>query len=175
MLRRAIYDCRVLRDPALIPLSHQHQHALALCVFVQRAMAASAPAAVTHWESEVARTFANEIRFHFTAEEQWVFPAAEAHAGMHDLVAELRREHEVLRTQYRAADEHRLGAAGLRAFATALNDHVRKEERQLFEQMQVLLPAAQLAELGAAIDEYFRASGVPPQSCGLPFRPPDAE
>ena len=162
----------MLRDPALIPLSHHHQHALALCVFIQRALVGDRTPAkvVTHWENEIARMFHDELRFHFEAEERLLFPAAEQHKELKDLVSELRRQHDVLRTQAVAAGAKRLGNAGLSAFVTLLTTHVRLEERELFEKMQQMLPQDELVRLGQTLDEYFRTSGMPPQSCGLPFK-----
>lgn len=161
----------MLRDPALVPLSHQHQHALALCVFIQRALAGdrTPPEIVAHWEGEIARLFDDEIRYHFEAEERHLFPAAEARGELRALVSELRRQHDVLRTQASAAAAHRLGNAGLSAFVTLLNTHVRLEERDLFEKMQALLPQSEIETIGAALSGYFRQSGMPPQTCGLPF------
>ena len=164
----------MLRDPALIPLSHQHQHALALCVFIQRALVGDRTPAdvIAHWEGEIACLFHDEMRFHFEAEERHIFPAAESRQELTELVSELRRQHDVLRTQALAATGHRLGNAGLSAFVTLLTTHVRLEERELFEKMQSLLPQAEIEAIGKALDEYFRTSGMPPQACGLPFNAP---
>ena len=163
----------MLRDPALIPLSHQHQHALALCVFIQRARVGDRTPAdvIAHWEGEIARLFHDEMRFHFDAEERHLFPAAESRPELAELVSELRRQHDVLRTQALAASGHRLGNAGLSAFVMLLTTHVRLEERELFEKMQSLLPPAEIETIGKALGEYFRNSGMPPQACGLPFKP----
>jgi hemerythrin HHE cation binding domain-containing protein len=168
----------MLRDPALVPLSRQHQHALALCVMIQRTLPANdqGPATndslVHHWESEAARLFADEVAYHFTAEETLLFPAAARHAALRPLVAELLAEHAAMRAQVAAAGEHRLGATGLNELTTTLSAHIRREERQLFEELQRLEPAEQLARLGAAMDDYFRSSGMPAESCGLPFSAP---
>jgi iron-sulfur cluster repair protein YtfE (RIC family) len=163
----------MLRDPALVPLSHQHQHALALCVFIQRALSGDRTPApvVRHWEGEIDRVFRDELRYHFEAEERHLFPAAEHHRDLVQLVADLRRQHDVLRTQAAAAAAHRLGNAGLSAFVTLLTTHVRLEERELFEKMQEVLPHDELARVGKAMDDYFQNSGMPAQACGLPFNP----
>jgi len=165
----------MLRDQALVPLSHQHQHALALCVFVRRALVGDRTPRelIAHWEGEIARLFHDEMRYHFEAEERHIFPAAVKHRELSELVVELRRQHDVLRTQAAAAAAHRLGNAGLSAFVTLLNSHVRLEERELFEKMQTMLPHSEIDALGAALEAYFRTSGMPPEACGLPFSPPE--
>jgi len=159
----------MLRDPALIPLSRQHQHALALCVRIQRALASEYAAdQVAAFEQEVASLFEVEIRYHFAAEEQVLFPAAARHGDLRAFVDELIREHAALREQVQAAGEQRLGAAGLVEFAAQLSYHIRKEERRLFEEMQRLIPPDELQKLGVALDAWFAQSGMPGPACALP-------
>jgi hemerythrin-like domain-containing protein len=154
----------MLRDKSLIPLSHQHQHALALCVRLQRGLQ-SGSADCAPWQAEVARLFDSEIGFHFEAEEQILFPAARQNAAMAQLVDELVADHASLRKY--AARAQQLGRNELLDFASELSAHVRKEERQLFEDCQRLLPAEMLQQVGRRIEEYFRTSGMPGASCGL--------
>ena len=162
----------MLRDPALIPLSHQHQHALALCVKIDRAQIAS-DAELAEWRAEVTRLYEQEIRFHFDAEERVLFPAVEHFDSLQRLVYELRREHGHLRAEIATAAEGAMTADALKAFAQHLSAHVRREERDLFETMQSLLSHDQLARLGAAIDQDFKDSGMPGASCALrPARDP---
>src|SRR3954469_1322296 len=158
----------MLRDPALVPLSRQHQHALAICVRIQRALTPDATAEVASWEQEVEALFSAEIQYHFASEEEIIFPAAAKHAELHTVVEELRREHAALRDAVQAAAERRLGSAGLVEFASALSSHIRKEERQLFEEMQRLLTPDELHTLGSALDAWFALSGMPGPSCALP-------
>jgi hypothetical protein len=65
----------MLRDKNLIPLSRQHQHALALCVRIERA-SPIAEVDLPQWRAEITQHFEQEIRVHFAAEEHFVFPAA---------------------------------------------------------------------------------------------------
>ena len=64
----------MLRDPNLIPLSRQHQHALALCVRIDRASPVG-DSDMAAWQSEIAQIFQSEIRVHFGAEENVLFPS----------------------------------------------------------------------------------------------------
>ena len=82
---------------------------------------------------------------------------------------ELLSEHARLRSQVAAAAEHRLGHAGLLELAETLSEHVRKEERRLFEQMQQHLPAPALARLGADLERFFAARGLAGVACALPL------
>lgn len=154
----------MLRDKNLVPLSRQHQHALALCVRINRA-SLSSPKEIRAWQSEVAQHFEQEIRFHFDAEERHLFPAARAFPELSPLVDELLAEHEQLRDYFSRALASKLNVAELRSFAETLASHIRKEERQLFEGMQERIGPEALAEIGARIDETLAAVS---QACIVP-------
>jgi hemerythrin-like domain-containing protein len=154
----------VLRDKSLIPLSHQHQHALALCVRIDRAVQAGNPD-VPAFQAEIQQMFDQEIRIHFEAEEKIVFPAAEIFSELKRLVAELLAEHAVLRELFGIARSGQLDSDLLKKVAGMLSAHIRKEERQLFERMQSLLTTEQMAEMGSALD---KALASVQQACLLP-------
>jgi hemerythrin-like domain-containing protein len=156
----------MLRDQALIPLSRQHQRALALCVRIERAPRAT-PDELRCWQQEIIRLFEQEIRLHFDAEEHVLFPAAERLPALRSLVADLRREHGQLRAAVVSAVNGSMDSKGLSAFASLLSSHIRREERELFESMQKLFSPEELFRLGAAIDHDFRIAGLPGSSCEI--------
>jgi hemerythrin-like domain-containing protein len=145
----------MLRDKNLVPLSHQHQHVLALCVRLDRALQADEVQPEV-WQQEIQQIFEQEIAMHFAAEEKKVFPIAAGFPDLKNLVNELVAEHEALRGMFAQAASRTLGNAGLRVFADALSKHIRKEERELFEGMQRLLSAEELAGLGRALEAALR-------------------
>jgi hemerythrin-like domain-containing protein len=154
----------MLRDPNLVPLSRQHQHALALCVRIQRAEITSEEK-LQAWQAEVRQHFEQEIQFHFAAEEAHVFPETRSYAGLSALVDELLDEHAILRSMFAKAGEGRLSREELRKFAETLSGHIRKEERQLFEGMQRELPSETLLRIGAEVE---KALASVPQTCIVP-------
>ena len=149
----------MLRDKNLVPLSRQHQHALALCVRINRAHL-STPAELKTWQSEIQQHFEQEIRYHFDAEERHLFPAARQFPELNPLVGELISEHVQLRDSFARATAGTLDASGLRSFAETLSSHIRKEERQLFEGMQERMGAEALAKIGANVDETLSAAST---------------
>lgn len=154
----------MLRDKSLIPLSHQHQHALALCVRIDRA--SPIPVAdLDAWQTEIAQLFQNEIDGHFTAEEQVLFPAACRSPELAPLVEELLVDHAALREDFARAENRTLSASVLLALAGRLSAHIRKEERQLFERLQELMKLEELAELGKRLDLALRHTR---QVCAVP-------
>jgi hemerythrin-like domain-containing protein len=142
----------VLRDKNLIPLSHQHQHALALCVRIERAIQAG-DIDTQAFQSEIVQIFQQEILSHFEAEEELVFPTADRFAELKVLVSELLVEHAVLREMFELAGQAELDTGLLKKFAGLLSSHVRKEERHLFERMQGLMSGTEMSDLGIALEE----------------------
>jgi len=154
----------MLRDKSLIPLSRQHQHALALCVRISRAHL-STPAELKAWQSEVEQHFALEIQYHFAAEEEHLFPTARRYGDLGPLVDELVAEHARLRKYFARAKARELEGPELRQFAETLSTHIRKEERQLFEEMQKHMTAEELATIGERVEGTLAAA---PQACITP-------
>src|SRR6266404_6101777 len=135
----------MLRDPSLIPLSRQHHNGLALCVLSRRSLAAdSSPQSVANVARRVIDRYELELVNHFEIEEQVLFPVC----GPMPLISELREEHraiEAIVAQLRAAPS----AARLEQFFELLSGHIRREERELFEQIQRTLPREVLDRMGA--------------------------
>ena len=153
----------MLRDKNLIPLSRQHQHALALCVRLDRAIRAG-EMDVEAWQAEIQQQFESEIGIHFAAEEKELFPVAARFPGMQPLVAELLAEHALLRDCFSRAAARSLDQQTLETFGEKLAHHIRKEERQLFEGMQKVMNSQELAALGTALDEALKNAS---QACTL--------
>ena len=138
----------MLRDPNLVPLSHQHHNGLALCVLTRRSLAADgSPESVANLAKRVIDRFEVELVNHFDVEEHVLFPAC----GPLPIVADLLAEHralEALVAQLRAAPSPAL----LEQFCALLTSHIRREESELFEQIQRTLPPEVLAEAGREIN-----------------------
>jgi hemerythrin-like domain-containing protein len=157
----------MLRDKNLIPLSHQHQRALALCVRIDRA----SPFPETDleaWQKEITQLYQQEILVHFAAEENILFPVASTFPDLAALVTDLTQDHAALRQYLSQAEALKLTATDLTAFATRMSTHIRKEERQLFERMQQLIDPDGLAKLGTQLQDALRESA---QTCAIPSEP----
>ncbi|HXY03694.1 MAG TPA: hemerythrin domain-containing protein [Terriglobales bacterium] len=154
----------MLRDKNLIPLSHQHQHALALCVRIDRAIQAQ-DVDLQAWQAEIQTLFEQEIAAHFGAEEKDVFPAAARFEELAGLVNDLQSDHTVLRELFLRAASRDLDSEDLGALTEKLSQHIRKEERQLFEGMQKLMGPEELSILGTALNAELKDAS---QSCLLP-------
>jgi iron-sulfur cluster repair protein YtfE (RIC family) len=152
----------MLRNKNLISLSHQHQHALALCVRIERASPIP-EGDLAAWLAEIEQIFQTEIGIHFAAEESVVFPAARNFRELNSLVDDLLADHAWLRDQF--ARTQKLSPGEVRELAQRLSGHIRKEERRLFEKMQELMSGEQLAVLGRNLEDALRDAA---QTCILP-------
>jgi hemerythrin-like domain-containing protein len=137
----------MLRDKSLVPLSHQHQHVLALCVRIDRAM---------------------QIARHFSVEEQEVFPVAMHYIELHPLIEELLADHAILRALFSRADAHQLNFEELEMLVERLALHIRREERGLFEEMQRVMSTEELASLGVTLTNVLADA---PKTCSLRSAP----
>jgi iron-sulfur cluster repair protein YtfE (RIC family) len=154
----------MLRDKNLIPLSRQHQHALALCVRIERASPIH-PSDLPAWLMETEQLFRAEITIHFAAEEQVLFPVARKFTEIAPLVEELLRDHADLRDIFARTAEHTLSTEDLAELGRRLSSHIRKEERLLFERLQQLMSAEELGILGQNLEEALKGAE---QACALP-------
>lgn len=145
----------MLRDKSLVPLSHQHQHVLALCVRLDRALQAGEVDGEA-WQGEIQQIFEQEVGIHFAAEEKELFPVARRFSELDSLVAELVAEHTALRGLFTRAAARDMQAKDLQLFVETLAHHVRKEERQLFEGLQQRMSPEELAVVGGALQEALK-------------------
>jgi len=132
------------RSSALTPLSHDHQHALAVALALRRADAAGVAAAVERFRDFLA----TEGEAHFRIEEELVLPALPpGDDEWSAAAARVREDHEAIRA---AAEAPPAAVGEVRALGRRLNDHVRFEERVLFAILERRLPADELERLGRA-------------------------
>jgi len=161
------------RHPGLIPLSHEHRDALGLAFRLHNPsppgpVTAMTPASTPQSRAEETLAFfESSLRRHFRIEEELLFPFLETHlpaasAGrtlLPELIADHRRLAELREAVAAAADETALGAA-LTAFADLLEAHVRREERQLFDDF----PGEATREQVDAVAAGIRAALAPPNA-----------
>jgi iron-sulfur cluster repair protein YtfE (RIC family) len=140
----------VKRHPALAPLSEEHHHELAHARLLLRA-AGAGPEERLGMACAYVDAFFTETVEHFRREEEILFPLYVRHAGSTPVLERILREHMQLHGLVRAL---RAGAAAgdippeaLRTLGHLLHDHVRVEERELFEEIERIVPAAELEGL----------------------------
>jgi hemerythrin-like domain-containing protein len=142
----------MLRDPALIPLSQQHHNGLALCVLTERALASDrSDAVISRLARRVIDRYEIELTNHFGIEEQLLFPLIERELGGMTMIEDLIADHRALEKlvdQLRTAPSAEL----LQSFCDLLRGHIRREENELFQDIQQRLPKDALESAGKEID-----------------------
>jgi hemerythrin-like domain-containing protein len=139
------------RDPSLVPLSHQHHNGLALCVLTDRSLTADeSKENIRRLAEKIVSRFEIELVNHFELEEQLLFPACPG--SLAGLVAELVAEHREMERLVEAIRSNPT-AELLRQFIDLLRRHIRREESELFEQAQQLLPRHILDNIGQQLEE----------------------
>jgi hemerythrin-like domain-containing protein len=141
----------VKRHPALVALSDDHHHEL-----VQARRLLAAADAPTDARLDAARgyvdAFFTDTIEHFRREEETVFPLyARQREADGELLDRTLREHmelhglaRALRAEVAAGD---VSGETLAELGSLLRDHVRLEERELFEELQRVVPTEELDRL----------------------------
>ena len=136
------------RDPALVPLSHDHHRTLARARALRRA-ATGEPAAAQDAAVAFAAHFDAEMAPHFAAEERLLLPLL---GPEHPFAARTLAEHAEIRARVdalrRAATPDDLAALGRLVAA-----HVRFEEREAFEEVQRRADPAALQAVARGLAE----------------------
>ena len=143
------------RHPALIPLSHDHHHGLALALRCRKhalgQLNPGDPASTEACAAEATRFLNDNLTPHFEAEETALFPMMAAYEECRGLVAQLESEHR----KFRELAGRLAGPGGLRKslfdFGDLLEQHIRSEERRLFAAFELLVPAPDAERAGREI------------------------
>jgi hemerythrin-like domain-containing protein len=146
------------RHQSLIPLSHDHHHALALALRLRQGDDALLNDGWTHDREEQARRvkkfYDEELRLHFIAEEHALFPVIRKEIpDSTSLIESLllhHREMERLISAIADAKGNELDAQ-LRELGALLDKHIRLEERELFPLYQATIGEKLAGEIGEEI------------------------
>lgn len=142
------------RNEALVPLSHDHHQGL----IIAQLMSKNAPVYSTlpntpgERRTYVVEKFRSELKPHFENEENLLFPFVKGFSSKLDLLIEdILEEHVVLEGNF-----ERLAIAEdfidlMHETGVLLNNHIRTEERELFELIQNFVPEEILAKLNGTI------------------------
>lgn len=153
------------RDDRLLRLSREHTQALLLALRIERELPTAS-------DQQVARLYADLIGFwsagllpHFRAESECLLARLLRHRSDDDpQLRRLQTDHlrlEALVATMRDEDGVEPRREALAAFGTRLREHVRWEERQLFEAVEQALSEAELDALGADLAERLPEHPLP--------------
>ncbi len=124
------------RDKALQPVSHDHHHGLLLCwkirTGIHKNVAPERMKNYTDW------FFKTHLIPHFELEESLIFPIL---GNEHDLIKKALAEHRRLKRLFEAESDL---IRNLSLIEEELEQHIRFEERKLFQEIQNLATTAEL-------------------------------
>ncbi len=150
------------RHPALIPLSHDHHHGLALALRCRKhalgQLNPGDPKSIEACAAEALRFFNENLTAHFEAEETVLFPLMAAHEECRELVARLENEHREFRKMVAPAADPGGQRKFLFDFGDLLEQHIRSEERKLFPAFETLVPAADAERAGREIKRLLESN-----------------
>jgi hypothetical protein len=147
------------RHRTLVPLSHDHHHAL---VEARRLRCAAEGPGSSTAASAFLRFFASETVGDFRAEEELLFPAVVDFPEAREPIVQALLEHQRIRA--RAAllrnrlDDRRALADIMRELGELLAAHVRHEERRLFPLIESLLDDRTLAAVELSRSDGYEAA-----------------
>ena len=146
----------VKRHASLIPLSHDHHHALALAIRCRKQALGQLnpgdPKAMKGLAEEVKKFFQQNLKPHFDAEEKVLFPLIHLHSSdTEPLISALMSEHERIRQTVTELEKEFELSKTLFDLGDLLDRHVRQEERILFPIFEQAVPANKAEKAGIDI------------------------
>ena len=145
------------RDAGLAPLSEEHHHGLVFALRIERELPAASDEEVERLYSQLLRFWSRGLLPHFHTESECLLARLIRHRPVDDpQIQRLHRDHLSmygLVSRMKDAAAHAERGEALREFGAALHDHIRWEERELFETAQAVLTEQELDALGEEIAE----------------------
>lgn len=136
------------RDSALHPLSHQHHNALTGCLLIRKGVQKGADKKVLN--DFTRQLFNDDILGHLDAEEKFMFPALDKLGGGYKSI--LKNDHDRLRVLGERLSMQNNGYALYSAIANLLEQHIRFEERVVFNKLQEKLSESEMQQLGQSLN-----------------------
>lgn len=144
------------RHPALIPISQDHHKALLLAQLIKKNAPVyhGLPTDLMGKMNFAKEIYHTELENHFRDEEQFVFPYLNGKdVELDNLISEIVHEHIILKERITSLNDNLNLVDELDEIGKILEEHVRKEERILFEKAQTILNDEELRLIQNKFDE----------------------
>ncbi|MGN6510209.1 MAG: hemerythrin domain-containing protein [Chitinophaga sp.] len=130
------------RHPNLIPLSHEHKSLLFVCRYLKKDAAPyeGFPLDTNAKMDYMVKVFQEVMVPHIQKEDHLFEQCRGFFPEMDTMLDELLNEHRVISGMYSALVDSKDLITDMDTLARSLEEHIRKEERVVFEKMQELLP-----------------------------------
>ena len=128
----------MIRHTKLQPLSRQHHDELLACLLLKKGIKKEAD--LPTLQAFTRQFWNDDLRHHVKAEESGLVPLLLANASLKQYALVLHNDHELLETIFERSQNGHLSYRMLELFADTLEEHIRFEERVVFNVMQEVLP-----------------------------------
>ncbi|MCB0369593.1 MAG: hemerythrin domain-containing protein [Bdellovibrionales bacterium] len=128
------------RHKNIIALSHDHHHGLMLAQLIKKNAPEykGLPTDLIGKVNHVKDSWEKELNLHFENEENILFPFVKGKDEEIDkLIEEVLEEHKLIESLVKKLDTHSDIESTLDQLGKALESHIRKEERELFQKIQL--------------------------------------
>ena len=128
------------RHKSIIALSHDHHHGLMLAQLIKKNAPEykGLPTDLIGKVNHVKDSWEKELNLHFENEENILFPFVKGKDEEIDkLIEEVLEEHKLIESLVKKLDTHSDIESTLDQLGKALESHIRKEERELFQKIQL--------------------------------------
>jgi hemerythrin-like domain-containing protein len=140
------------RDQALQPLSRQHHQGLMVSLLLTKGLKKNL--ATKPMRDFILQFWQDDLCKHFEVEEKTLKPLAKSYASLEPLITRMLLEHQqivlIINRINNVARAEQLET--IKAFADQLELHIRFEERELFEQIQLTLSEEDMSVLNLAFN-----------------------
>ncbi|HEY0751211.1 MAG TPA: hemerythrin domain-containing protein [Chitinophagaceae bacterium] len=133
------------RAEALQPLSRQHKSALMACLLIRKGISKQAPLSVI--TDFLLKTWEEDIQPHFVEEETKLLPLLNQYPEGKQYGDTILRDHDLIRTGINHLRQEGVNYRLLGDLADQIDQHVRYEERIVFQEMQSFLTTSELSKL----------------------------
>ena len=133
------------RDTALQPLSHQHHNSLMGCLLVRKGVEKKADKKVL--KDFILNWWESDLQKHMHAEEKVLLPYLNKHRFNQSYLNVIFRDHDTIRVLTDRLRVHEDGYRLYSIYADFVEQHIRFEERVVFEKIQEKFSHEELATL----------------------------
>jgi iron-sulfur cluster repair protein YtfE (RIC family) len=133
------------RAEALQPLSKQHKTALMTCLLIRKGIRRQASISVM--TDFLLKCWEKELSPHFVEEEKHLLPLLRQFSQGKAYAETIQRDHDLIRNCMVHLQQEAVSDRLLPDIANLLEQHIRYEERIVFQAMQDFVPPATLAAL----------------------------
>jgi len=142
------------RHPALHPLSHDHHQGLILAQQLKKGAPQykGMPSTLEEKKDYTISFYNNELIKHFKAEEEILFPFVKSkNEDVDNLIAEIILEHRKMEALVSELKETKDLELVLDELGQLLEKHIRKEERELFVEIEKILSEEEIKIVGTKL------------------------